>query len=100
MVLAAENADRALLMLHMHPEIDLVFTDVRMPGQMDGLDLARWLIQNRPDIPVMIATGDLGRATAMHDLCAAETFMKPYDQEKVADRMRRTLANRRPILPS
>ncbi|HUO01929.1 MAG TPA: response regulator [Rhizomicrobium sp.] len=91
-VLEAENADQAVILLLQHPEIDLVFTDVRMPGKMDGLDLARWVLENRPGLPVMIATGDLGRATAMHELCGAETFLKPYDHEKIVERMLKALA--------
>lgn len=92
MVFEAEDVEKAIMILLAHPEIDLVFTDVRMPGPMDGLDLARWIMENRPATPVMIATGDLGRVTAMDELCAAETFIKPYDQDKVVDRIRRALA--------
>jgi CheY-like chemotaxis protein len=39
------------------PEIRLVFSDVNMPGQMDGNDLARWLRRKRPAIKILLASG-------------------------------------------
>lgn len=38
-------------------DIDLVFSDVVMPGEMDGLGLARYLRDHQPDMPVILATG-------------------------------------------
>ena len=40
-VLQAANAQEALAVMARHPEIDVLFTDVRMPGPMDGLGLAK-----------------------------------------------------------
>lgn len=40
-----------------HSEIDLVFSDIIMPGKMDGLALARRLREIRPKLPVLLATG-------------------------------------------
>ena len=80
--------------LNGHPDIKLVFTDVRMPGTRDGLDLARWVIENRPSIPVMIASGDLGRETAMRELCGVRAFVKPYDLEDVSMAVKAALAPR------
>ena len=52
-VLEAENADEALVLLGRHPEIDVVFTDVQMPGSMDGLGLAEHgLLNIKPRIAV------------------------------------------------
>ena len=93
-VIEVSNAEDAISTIYRHPEIDLVFTDVRMPGNMDGLDLARWILENKPNTPVMIATGDLGRVSAMHELCGVETFIKPYDHDKIVDRIRRALAKK------
>ena len=55
--------------------VNLVFSDVRMPGEMDGLGLSRWIFENRPNIPVILASGDRGKTTAMQDLCGAETMV-------------------------
>ncbi|TQK07317.1 response regulator [Herbaspirillum sp. SJZ107] len=38
-------------------DIDLVFSDVMMPGTMDGIDLARWLAERHPALPVVLTSG-------------------------------------------
>ena len=93
-VIVAGSASEAIAALNGHPDIKLVFTDVRMPGTRDGLDLARWVIENRPSIPVMIASGDLGRETAMRELCGVRAFVKPYDLEDVSMAVKAALAPR------
>jgi DNA-binding NtrC family response regulator len=59
--------------------VDLVFSDVRMPGGIDGIGLSRWVFENRPNLPVILASGEIGKATALQDLCGAETMTKPFD---------------------
>jgi PAS domain S-box-containing protein len=50
------DAEAALREIQRH-EIDLVFSDIVMPGKLDGLGLARHLRETRPDLPVLLATG-------------------------------------------
>jgi DNA-binding NtrC family response regulator len=38
-------------------DIGLVITDVRMPGPMDGVGLAKWIIESRPDVRVVVTSG-------------------------------------------
>jgi len=38
-------------------DVDLVFSDVMMPGEMDGIDLARWLAAHHPALPVVLTSG-------------------------------------------
>jgi DNA-binding NtrC family response regulator len=68
--------------------IDLVFSDVRMPGEMDGLGLSRWVFENRPNIPVILASGGLGKTSALQDLCGAEMIAKPYNLDSAVARIR------------
>jgi CheY-like chemotaxis protein len=56
-VQCAGSAEAALLALERDPTIDLVFTDIVMPGRMDGLALARAIREKRPGLPVLLATG-------------------------------------------
>jgi two-component system, response regulator PdtaR len=94
-VLQAASAVEAMEMIQTHPQIELLFTDIRMPGTMDGLDLARWVGEQYPKILVMIASGDFGRAVTMEQLRAARTFHKPYDYQQVADSMMAAIDVRR-----
>jgi CheY-like chemotaxis protein len=55
----AADAVEALERLQSHPEITLLFTDINMPGEMDGLDLARRVHQLRPDVHLIITSGKL-----------------------------------------
>jgi DNA-binding NtrC family response regulator len=98
-VIEAANADEALLVLRKSElEIDVVFTDVEMPGSLDGFALAQWVRSNRPAMDVILA-GSVGRAVqAASELCDAQSNVpKPYEPQGVHDRIRRLLASRRPV---
>lgn len=75
--LTTGNADEAVAIIGSGESVDLVLSDVRMPGAMDGCDLARWILANRPELPVILATGDLAKANAAAGLTGIETFAKP-----------------------
>ena len=71
-VVEASNADDAMAYLKTGSRIDLVVSDVQMPGSMDGLELARRLDVEYPSLPVILSSGG-GRPRA------AVTFItKPY----------------------
>ncbi len=53
----APTAAVALRLLEAQPEVDLVFSDMVMPGRMNGLELAREVNRRRPDLPVVLTTG-------------------------------------------
>jgi DNA-binding NtrC family response regulator len=60
-----------------HPEIAVLFTDIRMPGPMDGLELAACVHKLRPDIHLVVTSGHVVIADAV--LPAGGTFVgKPY----------------------
>jgi len=66
--------------------IDVVLTDVRMPGAMDGFGLARWIRENHPEMPVLITTGD---KALVAELCDRDAIIeKPHDFERVVARLR------------
>ena len=93
--LSAATGDEAVQVIQREATIDLVFSDVRMPGEIDGYGLARWIMENRPQLPVLLITGDLGKANAAAELCGAQTMAKPYDFEMLARKIRETLARSR-----
>ncbi len=53
----SETADEAQALLASSRQFDVLCTDIVMPGQLNGLDLARWCRRERPALPVVVATG-------------------------------------------
>lgn len=94
-VLEAENAADAIKILLVHPEIAVVFTDVQMPGEMDGLGLARWVIANKPSVAVMVASGHAAKDTVMRELCGAHAFSKPYNYDELTNHIENVIKSRR-----
>ncbi len=56
-VLQAGSADQAIGHLRAHRGIGAVFSDIQMPGTMDGVGLARWSRRERPDVKVLLTSG-------------------------------------------
>lgn len=57
-VLEAGTADEALQILERHGAVEVLFTDIRMPGSMDGLELARVVHARWPAVKILITSGD------------------------------------------
>ena len=65
-VLEASSADEAVgIIENVDVVIDLVLTDIRMPGAMDGFGLAQWVRTNQPNMPVILASGDANKADSV-----------------------------------
>jgi CheY-like chemotaxis protein len=76
--------------------IDLVFSDVNMPGGKDGIELAQWIKANRPQLPVLLTSGDEKKAELAGAVCAKEEFLpKPYDHKMAVERVRTLITARR-----
>jgi CheY-like chemotaxis protein len=92
-VLEASNADEAIDLLDAHPEIRLMFTDIDMPGSMDGLKLAEAVRDRWPPVKIIIASG---HRELRDDLLPIEGkfFSKPYDHARIISAMREMLAPR------
>jgi two-component system, response regulator PdtaR len=76
-VLEAGNADEALRILEATPEVRVVFSDVEMPGSLDGLGLARNICQCWPRIGILLTSGHRIRAETLPR--EARFLAKPYD---------------------
>jgi two-component system, response regulator PdtaR len=59
-VIEATNADEASAIIVSGTPVDIIFSDVRMPGSMDGLEFARWVRAQHPTLPIVITSGDRG----------------------------------------
>jgi DNA-binding NtrC family response regulator len=98
-VLEASNAAEALAMIQCDQSvIHLVFSDIRMPGDIDGFGLSKWIRENRSDLPVILTSGDKKKSDAAHELRAQEPFLtKPYDMHIVVGHIRAAIEARKKI---
>jgi DNA-binding NtrC family response regulator len=53
----ARNADEAIKLLEANPDIGLIFTDVDMPGSMDGVKLAHYVRERWPPVKIIVTSG-------------------------------------------
>lgn len=93
-VYEAVDAGEAVAVLQ-SPEvsIDVVFSDVQMPGDMDGFGLARWVRTNKPGVQVVLTSGVERSAEIAATLCEAGPLLeKPYPPQNVVDRIRQLVA--------
>ncbi len=89
----AGDAEEALAMLDQHPAVQLLFTDVDMPGEIDGLALARLVHDVRPDVQLVITSG--ATAIANDDLLDHGTFLgKPYPMDRMVQVVETKLGSR------
>lgn len=95
-VIEAVNADEAVtVLLHRDTVVDIVFSDIEMPGAMDGFGLAKWIREHRPGTEIVLA-GTVPRSIdAAKELCEAGPLPKPYEAQAVHDNIRRLLSARR-----
>ena len=81
-VIEAGNADQAIEVLEARPDITVVFTDIQMPGSMDGLKLARAVRGRWPPIKIIATSGRLHVDEV--DLPEGGRFLpKPYSHAQV-----------------
>jgi DNA-binding NtrC family response regulator len=83
----ATNADEALRELERRDDIDVVFTDVNMPGSLDGMQLSRVIAERWPDIRVIVTSG-MVRPTRAELTPDVLFFPKPYDLDRVVESIR------------
>jgi CheY-like chemotaxis protein len=87
-VIEAGNAEEALTFLRTGSPVDLVFTDVRMPGPLDGAGLARLMRTEFPSIKVIKTSGDVQPKDAEPGVPLIE---KPYALRQVVSIILATL---------
>jgi signal transduction histidine kinase/ActR/RegA family two-component response regulator len=90
-VISAENGAAALNLASGIEQIDLLLTDMVMPGGMNGQQLAAELRTRHPGLPVVYMSGYSGDAADRGGL-DAEVIAKPYDRARLASALREALA--------
>lgn len=92
-VLTASNAKQAQEIFDADPDIDLLFSDVVMPGEMNGFELAEHLTAERPQLKVLLTSGYTEKAIAHNGQAKfkANMLVKPYAVADLAQRISSTL---------
>lgn len=86
-VIAANDGNSGLERFNNNPGIDLVFSDIMMPGGMNGIDMAKRILLEKPTTPILLATGYTQQilkdkiAESDHIICIS----KPYDTDKLPE---------------
>ncbi len=76
-VMEAADADEAIRLMTAAPSIDLVFSDVHMPGAMDGYGLRAWILRERPRVKVLLTSGSM-HAGGGNGSGGRHLIVKPY----------------------
>jgi DNA-binding response OmpR family regulator len=95
-VLQAYDGEEALRLLRQHPEIRVLFTDVNLPGAVDGVALATEVERRWPQIEVLVTSAqrrpDVDRLTAVASY--GRFVPKPYPRRAVARRIHEIIESR------
>lgn len=95
--ISVSNARTAISILSDRPDVQVVFTDIEMPGEMDGVELAH-LVRNRwPSISLIVTSGKglLENFTLPKDV---PFFRKPYDNNAILEVINNMVSEKREIL--
>lgn len=87
-VIEASDGEEALEVLERRASVSAIFTDIDMPGAIDGLELARIVRARWPEIAVLVTSGHL----VANDDTPGRFFPKPYDVRDVISQVRDSAA--------
>jgi CheY-like chemotaxis protein len=93
-VLEAVNGGVALFLLEQDLPIDLLFTDIIMPGEPDGIDLAERARALRPSLPVLFTTGFAGAGRCGDRTPVGKWLSKPYRPRQLEETVETILGRR------
>lgn len=90
-VLEAGTGKEAMLALQ-HPDfyVDVVLSDVELPGEMSGFDLSHWIRRTVPRVQILLASAGARKANTAGDLCEEGPHLaKPYDRKLILNHIAR-----------
>lgn len=91
-VVVANDGPEALRVLEASPEVDLLLTDMVMPGGMSGVELAEAARRANPDLKVLISSGYSGDQADIAGEHGLAMLRKPYAADSLSQAVRRALA--------
>jgi CheY-like chemotaxis protein len=99
-VTAVADGAAALAAFEERADFDLLFTDIVLPGELDGFDLARRLKRLAPDLRVLYATAYAGLAGSELGMMYGKVIQKPYRSDQLQQEICRTLGRVRARAPT
>lgn len=88
-VVEAADASAGLFAFESNPEIDLIFTDVILPGGVSGIEMSKQILNQNPDALIVLVTGYQEKGDALKDQAASmdniAAIGKPYDIKEMVD---------------
>ncbi|HYD87168.1 MAG TPA: ATP-binding protein [Vitreimonas sp.] len=75
------NAHEALQRIEGGAQVDLIFSDIIMPGGLNGIELAHEVRRRRPELPILLTTGYGGRGET--EVQGFKVLRKPYDRDEL-----------------
>jgi len=94
---AVANATDAMAHLANGARVDLLFTDINLPGELDGIGLAEQIRSVNPQLPVLFASGRWWRLEELQKLPNAATLRKPYSPARACEAVELLLAEQTSI---
>jgi DNA-binding NtrC family response regulator len=94
-VIEALSAEEVWRVLASEARVDVVFAEVRLPGEMQGFALSKTLRQTHPEVDVILTSGISDAAEKARDLCDEGPIEKPYQPKDIVARIHRLLEHRR-----
>jgi CheY-like chemotaxis protein len=88
-ILEASNADEAQSIFTAGEPVEVVFSDVNMPGEMSGFDLAHWIKQEFPDVKVLLTSG--ATPASGENTFDGPFLSKPYSHHVLLAQIKRLL---------
>jgi CheY-like chemotaxis protein len=89
---AGNGAEAQELVTRGGEPIHLVFSDIQMPGTIDGFALARWLRANNPAVKIILTSGVVRSTEVANDLCELQPIEgKPYNERTLLRRIQTML---------
>jgi len=92
-VLSAASGEQALAMLEDGAEVGMLFTDVIMPGGMNGLELIDRVRKLHPELPALVTTGYMDDLPDRGGSGELKILAKPYRHETLLEQVQLTLKN-------
>jgi DNA-binding NtrC family response regulator len=77
-VVEASSVEEAIMVFASHTRVDVVFSDINLEGDLDGIALSKWLHEHHPEVPMLMTSGQKPAAQWVSTLAKRSFVAKPY----------------------